>query len=258
MAKLDRLFDMTDRVAVVTGATKGMGLANARALAAAGAKLIISSRSEESARSTADRLAREEKISAQGIGCDIGDMQSVRRFATLAPQAFGRIDALILNAAGAPSLGSVLGQSPQHLDQTVNALISGNLLLVKEFLPQMIARQDGSIVLISSSLAHKGSNVLGLYGMAKAAIDQFVRNLVAEIGASNINANSINPSLVRTDFSRVLWENPDSEKRITSGIPLGRLAEAEDVAGLALLLASKAGRYITGQSIIVDGGQSAV
>ena len=258
MAKLDQLFDMSDRVAVVTGATKGMGLAIARALGAAGAKLIISSRSEQTAQSTADRLTREDQIAARGIGCDIADMESVRRFAKQAQQAFGRVDALILNAAGSPAFGSILGHGVNELDQSVRGLLGGNLLLVKEFLPPMIARKDGSIVLVSSILAQRGSNVLGLYGMAKAATDQLVRNLVAEIGASNVNANSINPTLVRTDFSRGLWENPDAEKQMTSRIPLGRIAEAEDVAGLALLLASKAGRYITGQSILVDGGQTAV
>jgi NAD(P)-dependent dehydrogenase (short-subunit alcohol dehydrogenase family) len=258
MAKLDQLFDMSKRVAVVTGATKGMGLAIARALGAAGAKLVISSRSEESAKATAEQLTREEKIAAHGIGCDITDLQSVSRFAKQAQAAFGRVDALILNAAGPPALGSILGHGANELEQSVRGLLSGNLLLLNEFLPQMIARKDGSIVLLSSILAQRGSNRLGLYGMAKAATDQLVRNLVAEIGASNVNANSINPTVVRTDFSRGLWENPDVEKQMASRIPLGRIAEAGDVAGLALLLASTAGRYITGQSILVDGGQTAV
>jgi NAD(P)-dependent dehydrogenase (short-subunit alcohol dehydrogenase family) len=258
MAKLQQLFDMTDRVAVVTGSTKGMGLAIARALGAAGAKLVISSRNEATARSAAERLTREEKILARGIGCDIADMQSVQRFAKQAEDAFGRVDALILSAAGSPPTGSLLGQGVNELDQSVRGLLGGNMLLIKQFLPQMIARKDGSIVLVSSILAQRGSNVLGLYGMAKAATDQLVRNLVAEIGAANVNANSINPTLVRTDFSRGLWENPEAERHFVSRIPLGRIAEAEDVAGLALLLASKAGRYITGQSILVDGGQTAV
>lgn len=258
MSKLDQLFDMSDRVAVVTGSTKGMGLAIARALGAAGAKLIISSRSEETAKATADRLTREEKITARGIGCDIANMESVSRFAKQAQEAFGRVDALVLNAAGSPPVGSILAHGVKELDQSISGLLGGNLFLIKELLPQMLARKDGSIVLLSSILAQRGSNVLGLYGMAKAATDQLVRNLVAEIGASNVNANSINPTVVRTDFSRGLWENPDVEKQWTSRIPLGRIAEAQDVAGLALLLASKAGRYITGQSILVDGGQTAV
>jgi NAD(P)-dependent dehydrogenase (short-subunit alcohol dehydrogenase family) len=112
----------------------------------------------------------------------------------------------------------------------------------------MIARKEGSILFTSSITAIRGSKLLGMYGMAKAANDQLVRNLVAEIGASNVNVNSINPGSVRTDFSRVLWENPEREKAVVATIPLGRIGEPGDVAGLALLLVSQAGRYITGRA----------
>jgi NAD(P)-dependent dehydrogenase (short-subunit alcohol dehydrogenase family) len=253
---MHQLFDMTNRVAVVTGSTKGMGLAIARALGAAGAMIVISSRSEETAKATADQLHKTEGINAKGIGCDITDIDSVRRFAKQTQEAFGRVDALVLNAAGVPPLGSILNQGLNELELTVSGYLSGNLLLVNEILPKMIARKEGSILFTSSITAIRGSKLLGMYGMAKAANDQLVRNLVAEIGASNVNVNSINPGSVRTDFSRVLWENPEREKAVVSTIPLGRIGEPGDVAGLALLLVSQAGRYITGQSILVDGGRS--
>jgi NAD(P)-dependent dehydrogenase (short-subunit alcohol dehydrogenase family) len=253
---MNQLFDMSNRVAVVTGSTKGMGLAIARALGAAGAKIVISSRSEETAKATADQLHETEGITAEGIGCDITDIDSVRRFAMQTQEAFGQVDALVLNAAGVPPLGSILNQGLNELDQTVSGYLSSNLLLVNEILPQMIARKQGSILFTSSITAIRGSKLLGMYGMAKAANDQLVRNLVAEIGASNVNVNSINPGAVRTDFSRVLWEDPEREKAVASTIPLGRIGEPGDVAGLALLLVSQAGRYITGQSILVDGGRS--
>lgn len=253
---MHQLFDMSNRVAVVTGSTKGMGLAIARALGAAGAKLVISSRSEKTAKATAEQLHQTEGIDAKGIGCDITNTDSVRRFAKEAQEAFGQVDALVLNAAGVPPFGSILDQGLNELDQTVSGYLSGNLLLINEILPQMIARKDGSILFTSSITAIRGSNLLGLYGMAKAANDQLVRSLVTETGASNVNVNSINPGAVRTDFSRVLWENPEREKAVASTIPLGRIGEPGDVAGLALLLVSQAGRYITGQSILVDGGRS--
>jgi len=235
-----------------------MGLAIARALGAAGAKLVISSRSEETAKATSEQLHQTEGIDAKGIGCDITDIDSVRRFAKQAQETFGHVDALVLNAAGVPPLGSILNQGLNELDQTVSGYLSGNLLLVNEILPQMIARKDGSVLFTSSINAIRGSKLLGLYGMAKTANDQLVRNLVTEIGASNVNVNSVNPGAVRTDFSRVLWENPEREKAVVSTIPLGRIGEPGDVAGLALLLVSQAGRYITGQSILVDGGRSVV
>ncbi len=252
---MNQLFDMSNRVAVVTGATRGMGLAIARALGAAGASIVISGRSEETATATADQL-HAEGITAKGIACDITDINSVRRFAKHAQEAFGQVDALVLNAAGVPPLGSILNQGLKELDQAVSGNLSGNLLLVNEILPRMIVRREGSILFTSSITALRGSKLLGMYGMAKAANDQLVRNLVTEIGASNVNVNSINPGAVRTDFSRVLWENPEREKAVVSTIPLGRIGEPEDVAGLALLLVSQAGRYITGQSILVDGGRS--
>jgi NAD(P)-dependent dehydrogenase (short-subunit alcohol dehydrogenase family) len=255
---MHQLFDMSNRVAVVTGSTKGMGLAIARALGAAGAKLVISSRSEDIAKAAANQLHQTEGINAKGIGCDITDIDSVRRFAKLAQEAFGQVDALVLNAAGVPPLGSILNQGLNELDLTVNGYLSGNLLLVDEILPQMIARKEGSILLTTNINAIRGNKLLGMYGMAKTANDQLVSNLVAEVGASNVNVNSINPGAMRTDFSRVLWENPEREKAVVSAIPLGRIGEPADVAGLALLLVSQAGRYITGQSILVDGGRSTV
>jgi NAD(P)-dependent dehydrogenase (short-subunit alcohol dehydrogenase family) len=255
---MHQLFDMTGRVAVITGSTKGMGLEMARALGTAGAKVVVSGRSEETAKATADQLAKDNGIIAAGLGCDIADMESVRKFAKQSQEAFGRVDALVLNAAADPPVGSMLSQGPNELEATFRGLLSGNLVLVNALLPPMIERKDGSIIFMSSRVSQRGSKGLGLYSVGKAAVDSLVRNLVAEIGASNVNVNSINPGVVRTDFSRFIWEDPEAEKRIAFTIPLGRVAEAGDVAGLALLLASPAGRYITGQDIFVDGGRNSV
>ncbi|MGF6904050.1 SDR family NAD(P)-dependent oxidoreductase [Paraburkholderia sp. GAS348] len=254
---VNKLFDLTGKVAVVTASTRGMGLAIARALGASGAKLVISGRSQESADAAAARLRDEGGFEVAAFACDITDPESVKRFAADALAAFGHIDALVLNAAGDPPAGSLLGQKPEQFDKTMTEGVRGSLALVLALAPQMVERKYGSIVFMSSRAAKRGTGVLGLYGMAKAAIDQLVRNLALELGPSNINVNSINPGAVRTDFSRMLWENPEREKMTVSTIPMGRIAEPEDVAGLALLLVSGAGHYINGQNISVDGGGTA-
>lgn len=254
---MNKLFDLTGKVAVVTASTKGMGLAIARALGSAGAKLVISGRSRETADAAAARLRDEDGFEVMAFACDITDPESVQRFAADALAAFGRVDALVLNAAGNPPAGSILGQTVAQFDEIMAHGVRGNLALVWALAPQMIERKNGSIVFMSSRAAKRGTGMLGLYGMSKAAIDQLVRNLALELGPSNINVNSINPGAVRTDFSRILWENPEREKLTVSTIPMGRIAEPEDVAGLALLLVSGAGHYISGQNISVDGGGTA-
>jgi len=140
----------------------------------------------------------------------------------------------------------------------VGANLRGSLLLVNAIAPQMIARKDGSIIFMSSRGAKRGSAMLGLYSMSKAAIDQYVRNLALELGPSGVNVNSINPGPVRTEFSKVaLWSDPEKEAKLASTIPMRRLGSAEDVAGLAVLLCAPSGRFIHGQNISVDGGLTA-
>jgi NAD(P)-dependent dehydrogenase (short-subunit alcohol dehydrogenase family) len=251
------LFDLRGRVAVVTGATRGMGLSIARALGKAGAKLVISGRDQGTADSVAAKLRESDGIDVKAFACDITDPASVGQFATRALEAFGRVDTLVLNAAGVSPAGSILGHTPEQFDQVMADNVRGSFALVTALAPQMIARKDGSIIFMSSRAAKRGSGLLGLYAMSKASIDQLVRNLALELGPSNINVNSINPGAVRTDFSRVLWEDAEREKKTVSTIPIGRIGEPEDVAGLALLLASPAGHYIHGQNISVDGGGTA-
>ncbi|NPT46505.1 glucose 1-dehydrogenase [Paraburkholderia sp. 1N] len=254
---MHELFDLSGRVAVVTGATKGMGLEIARALGTAGAKVVISGRDQEVTDLIAARLHDSDGIDVKAIACDITDPASVDQFAARALRAFGRVDTLVLSAAGVSPTGSILNHTTAQLDQVMADNVRGSFALVTALAPQMIARKDGSIIFMSSRAAKRGSALLGLYAMSKAAIDQLVRNLALELGPSNINVNSINPGAVRTDFSRGLWEDPEREKKAVASIPMGRIGEPEDVAGLALLLASPAGHYIHGQNISVDGGGTA-
>jgi NAD(P)-dependent dehydrogenase (short-subunit alcohol dehydrogenase family) len=253
---MQNLFDLTGRVAVITGSTKGMGLEIARALGGAGAAVVVSGRDAAAAQGVAATL-QGEGIQAKGIACDIADLASVRAFAEQAQAAFGRVDALVLNAAASGTPGSMLSQGPEVFEEAMAGNVRGNLVLVNALAPQMIERRDGSIMFMSSIAAKRGSAFLGMYGVTKAAADQAVRSLALELGPSGINVNAINPGPVRTEFSReALWGDPEREARLAAGIPMRRIGEARDVAGLALLLASQAGRFINGQSISVDGGLS--
>ncbi|WP_020205756.1 MULTISPECIES: SDR family NAD(P)-dependent oxidoreductase [Cupriavidus] len=253
---MQNLFDLTGRVAVVTGSTKGMGLEMARALGAAGAAVVVSGRDSAGAEAAAATLAAEG-IQARGIACDIADVDSVRAFAEQALAAYGRVDALVLNAAAGATPGSLLTQGPELFDQAMGGNVRGNLMLVNALSPQMIARGDGAIVFTSSIAAKRGSAFLGMYSITKGATDQAVRSLALELGPKGINVNAINPGPVRTEFSReALWGNPEQEARLAAAIPMRRIGEAKDVAGLAVLLASPAGRFISGQSIGVDGALS--
>ncbi|AQV97583.1 3-oxoacyl-ACP reductase [Cupriavidus necator] len=253
---MQNLFDLGGRVAVITGSTRGMGLEMARALGAAGAAVVVSGRDAATAREAARQL-EAEGIRATGIACDIADVDSVRAFAEQALAAYGRVDALVLNAAASGQPGSMLSQGPEVFDAAMAGNVRGNLVLVNALAPQMIDRRDGAIIFMSSIAAKRGSAFLGMYSVTKAATDQAVRSLALELGPSGINVNAINPGPVRTEFSReALWGDPEREARLAAGIPMRRIGEAGDVAGLAVLLAAPAGRFINGQSIGVDGGLS--
>lgn len=226
------IFDLKGKVAVVTGATNGMGLAIARALGEAGADLIVSGRTKESAEAAATEL-RGQGLSAKGLALEVIDVASVVDFARQALAAFDRADVLVLNAAANSPTGSTLSQSVDDLHRAMAANVYSNMMLVNAMVPPMIERKDGSAIFMSS------------------------RGLALELGPHNINVNSINPGPIRTDFSRAFWEDPAKEKGITVQTPMGRIGEPSDVAGLAVLLASASGRFIHGQNISVDGGMTA-
>jgi NAD(P)-dependent dehydrogenase (short-subunit alcohol dehydrogenase family) len=249
-------FDLSGRVAVITGATKGMGMAIANSLGRAGASLVISGRSTESVAQAQSDLAASG-IRAKGFVLDVSDAVSVESFTKHASAAFGKVDILVLNAAANTPSGSILSQTVEQLDAVIAGNVRASFVFVNALVPQMIERRDGSVIFMSSRAAKRGTALLGLYAMAKAAIDQYVRNLALELGPSNINVNSICPGPVRTEFSRILWEDAEMEARMVATTPMRRIGAPEDVAGLALLLASPAGRFIHGQNISVDGGMTA-
>lgn len=249
----DSLFDLTGKVAIVTGSTKGIGRAIAEALARAGAKVVISSRKADSCEEVAG-VIRSEGLTAVAIPCHIGKREDVEHLVSETRSEFGQIDILVCNAAVNPYYGPMAGLSDDAFTKVIDSNVRSNIWLANLVLPEMAERKDGSLIIVSSIGGLKGSLNLGIYAISKAADFQLARNLAVEWGPHNIRVNCIAPGLVRTDFARTLWENPETLAKAESSTPLRRIGEPEDIAGAAVLLASRAGRWITGQVIVIDGG----
>jgi NAD(P)-dependent dehydrogenase (short-subunit alcohol dehydrogenase family) len=247
------LFDLSGKVAVVTGSTKGIGLAIAEALARAGARVVISSRKADKCEEVAARI-RNEGLEAAAIACHIGKREDVDHMVSETKRQFGRIDILVCNAAVNPYYGPMAGLSDDAFTKVVDSNVRSNIWLCNLVIPDMAERKDGSVIIVSSIGGLKGSLNLGIYAISKAADFQLARNLAVEWGPHNVRVNCIAPGLVRTDFARALWENAETLAKAEAATPLRRIGEPEDIAGAAVYLASPAGRWTTGQVIVVDGG----
>lgn len=247
------LFDLTGKVAVVTGSTKGIGKAIAHGLAEHGAKVVISSRKADAVDAVVSEF-KADGLEAIGIPCNISDLDQIKRLADETRKAYGQIDILVGNAAVNPWYGSALEIPESAFDKIMDVNIKSNLWLCREVIPEMQARKDGAIMIVSSIGGLRGNPVIGGYCISKAADMQLVRNLAVEFGKDNIRVNCIAPGLVKTDFARALYENPEIEAKRTAATPLRRLGEPRDLAGIAVYLASRAGSWTTGQTFCVDGG----
>ncbi len=249
------LFDLTGKVAVITGSTRGIGRAIAEEYAAQGAKVVISSRKEDACREAADAInARHGDGTAVPIAASISSKEALETLITRTREAFGRIDILVCNAASNPYYGSMDGISDDQFRKILDNNILSNHWLVQMVLPEMRARKDGAIIIVSSIGGLRGSPTIGAYNVSKAADFQLVRNYAVENGPHNIRINAIAPGLIRTDFARALWEDPKVEESVNRMTPMRRLGEPRDLAGAAIFLGSAAGAYVTGQMIVVDGG----
>lgn len=248
------MFELTGKNALITGSSKGIGKAIAAGFARQGANVVISSRKADVCAATADEINAVGGGKAVSIPCTISHKEELQRLVDETHAQLGQIDVLVCNAAVNPHYGSMQDCPDSAFEKVLQCNITSNHWLCQMVLPEMRERKDGSVIVVSSVGAYRGSTTIGVYTVSKAADLQLVRCLAQENGPYNIRVNAIAPGLVKTDFARALWENPERRRQVEQGYPLRRLGEPEDIAGAAVLLASPAGSYITGQSIVIDGG----
>jgi hypothetical protein len=249
------LFDLSGRVAVVTGSSRGIGRAIAERLAEHGARVVISSRKQDACAAVAAEINQARGAeTAAAIAASLSSKSDLLRLVEETQRLFGRIDVLVCNAASNPYYGAMGGISDEQFRKVLENNVLANHWLIQMAAPGMIERKDGSIIIVSSIAGLRGTTTLGAYGVSKAADFQLARNLADEWGRHNVRVNCIAPGLVRTDFARALWENPDTLRAATASTPLRRIGEPDEIAGAAVFLASPAGSFVTGQTIVVDGG----
>ena len=252
-----RLFDLTGKVAIVTGSSRGIGRAIAEALADQGAKVVISSRKAEACQEAADAInAAHGDGSAIVVPANISSKDALQNLVDETRRQLGRIDVLVCNAASNPYYGPMAGISDDQFRKILENNVIANHWLIAMATPEMVERKEGSIIIVSSIGGLTGSTLIGAYNISKAADFQLARNLAAEFGPHGVRVNCIAPGLVRTDFARALWENPDTLKAVTKHTPMRRIGEPHEIAGAAVFLASPASTFMTGQTIIVDGGST--
>ena len=249
------LFNLKNKSFLITGSSKGIGKSIAFHAADHGAQVIISSRKIDACKETANEI--NEHCGAEvafPIQANIAHEQELNDLVAQTNKLLGKIDVLICNAATNPFMGSMADIPSDAFDKVMNNNIKANHILTNLVTPQMIDRKDGVIIIISSVGGTIGSNLIGTYNISKAADIQMVKNIAVEYGHNNIRANTVAPGLIRTDFARGLWENPVIHDQYTKTHPMRRIGEPDEVAGAVIMLASDAGKYINGQTIIVDGG----
>ena len=249
------LFDLTGKVAIITGSSRGIGRAIAEAMAEQGARVVISSRKADACAEAAALInGKYGEGAAIVVPANISSKEELRHLVDETRRQLGRIDILVCNAASNPYYGPMAGISDDQFRKILENNVIANHWLIAMAAPEMIERKEGSIVIVSSIGGLTGSTLIGAYNISKAADFQLARNLAAEFGPSGVRVNCIAPGLIRTDFAKALWENPDTLKSVTRHTPMRRIGEPHEIAGAAVFLASPASTFMTGQTIIVDGG----
>lgn len=251
---MSSLFDLSGKVAVVTGASRGIGRAIALHMAEQGAKVVVSSRKLDKCAAVVAEIGAADG-EAIAVKCDIAEKSDLRALTDSAIAQFGGIDILVCNAAVNTHFGPSISMPDDAFDRVMNCNVRSNFLLCNMALPQMKTRGGGVIIVVSSIGGLVGSDRNGAYNISKAAEMALVRNIALEWGPHGVRANCLAPGLIRTDFSKALWSNADYHRAAVRECPLQRIGEPDDIAAAALFLAGRGGAFTTGQTIVIDGGR---
>lgn len=253
MSEMKKQFNLENKVAIITGASKGIGEMIARSYAAHGAKVVVSSRKQEAVDAVAASIT-EAGGTAIGVACHVGKAEQLENLVKQTTEAYGGVDILVNNAATNPVFGNLSDTDPQVFDKIMNVNVKACMLLANLCHPSMVSRGGGSVINIASVEGLKPSFGLGVYSISKAALLMLTKSQAKEWGSQNIRSNSICPGLIQTKFSKAIWGNEHMLKSIEKHLPLGRMAQPNEITGLALYLASDASSYSTGGTFTADGG----
>ncbi|PAX09284.1 SDR family NAD(P)-dependent oxidoreductase [Sphingomonas lenta] len=249
------LFDLTGKVCVVTGSSRGIGRAAAFELADYGAKVVISSRKQDACEAVAAELnGKYGEGTAIAVAASISDKAALHNLVDRTRATWGRIDVLVCNAASNPYYGPLAGIADEQFRKILDNNVLSNHWLIQMVAPEMLERGEGSIVIVSSIGGLRGSPVIGAYNVSKAADFQLARNYAVEYGPRGVRVNCVAPGLIKTDFARALWEDPERIRAANEQVPLRRIGEPHEIAGAIVYLASPASSFMTGQVMVVDGG----
>ena len=247
------MLNLAKKTAIVSGGSKGIGKAIAMKLAQAGANVVICSRRKENLDSAVNE-AESNGLTFVPIECNTSNKESIQSVVDYTIEKFDKVDVLVNNAAANPYYGPILNSEDSHWDKIFDVNVKGYFNFAKACSKTMIANNSGKIINVASIAAKTPLEGLGVYNISKAAVVMLTKVLAKELGEHNINVNTLAPGLIKTDFSKALWENEDTHNKIVKSIPQGKMGSPDDISGMALYLASEASDFVTGSVFTVDGG----